>query len=185
MSGRLSTSPGRKATVRSRQEEGLVAAEQVGTFVRRHVTQGCAGMSPHEAQPVGKRVRDVGSAPGRHDRDIISRESSMGTAEAVPPSKTIAARDQWPEASTDYAARLRFFRSAQRSFIISEMRLRAAALMRRRPRLLAEAVPGGRPRRAPRRESRASRASIARSSRSRSVRSWSRIRFVSMIPRPT
>src|SRR5581483_9620591 len=60
-----------KATVRSRQEEGLVAAEPVGTFARRHVTQDRAGISPHEAQPVGKRVREAGRA-------------AVGTAEAVP-----------------------------------------------------------------------------------------------------
>jgi hypothetical protein len=92
---------------------------------------------------------------GTQAEDVIGNKE--GRAMAAPFIPFIAIASQ--------AAFIAFLRSAQRFFIISEMRLLAAALKRRRPRLpVPAAAPGPRP---PEMDPR--RAEIACSSRSLSA----------------
>jgi hypothetical protein len=92
---------------------------------------------------------------GTQAEDVIANKE--GRSAAAPFIPFIAIRSQ--------AAFIAFLRSAQRFFIISEMRLLAAALKRRRPRLpVPAAAPGPRP---PEMDPR--RAEIACSSRSLSA----------------
>jgi len=83
---------------------------------------------------------------------------------------------------TGFDALARFiFPCAQRCFSSRDSFLRAAALMRRRPRLLGAATAAGLPPLRRPVEFRPSIAAIARSSRSRSARSSARILLVSMM----